>query len=526
MRLRFLGAAQTVTGSCFVLEAGAARVMVDCGMFQGPRAVRENNYRPFALDPKMVDCVLLTHAHIDHSGLLPKFFKHGYRGKVLATPATADLCSVMLPDSGHIQEMEVERLNRKNRRAGRPEVEPIYTAEDARECLGLFQTVEYGESVQVTPRIRARFHDAGHILGSAFIELSVKEEGEEETVIVFSGDLGRENKPYLNDPAPLAGADFLVLEATYGDRLHEEGESRPEDRLELLREIIWSTYRKGGNLVIPAFAVERTQDLIYDLNLLVARGDFPPVKIYIDSPLAAATTEIFRRHAQVFDQETKNLIASGKDPFNLPMLEFTRTAEESMALNKISGGAIIISASGMAEAGRIKHHLKHNLWRPECTILLVGFMAPGTKGRQLKDGAKKVCIHGEEIVVRAEIKSIEGYSSHADRKDLLAWVGKMRRLPRRVFLVHGEKEACLALADGLKQELGADAFIPVLGETVELTPHRVVSEEEIREALADLSVRLEEVLQARKARDQYAGLLARLGELSGLIEKMKSQPVN
>jgi metallo-beta-lactamase family protein len=523
MRLRFLGAAQTVTGSCFVLEAGAARVMVDCGMFQGPRAVRENNYRPFAVDPKMVDCVLLTHAHIDHSGLLPKFFKHGYRGKVLATPATADLCSVMLPDSGHIQEMEVERLNRKSRRAGRPEVEPIYTADDARECLGLFRPVEYGESVQVTPRIRARFYDAGHILGSAVIELSVQEEGEQETVVVFSGDLGRENKPYLNDPAPLAGADFLVLEATYGDRLHEEGESRPEDRRKLLREIIWSTYRKGGNLVIPAFAVERTQDLIYDLNLLVARGDFPPVKIYIDSPLATATTEIFRRHARVFDQETKDLIASGKDPFNLPMLEFTRTTEESMALNRISGGAIIISASGMAEAGRIKHHLKHNLWRPECTVLLVGYMAPGTKGRQLKDGAKKVCIHGEEIAVRAEIRSIEGYSSHADKNDLLAWVEKMSRLPRRAFLVHGEKEACSALAGELGRKLGIDAYVPAPGEAVELTAHRVVGEEEIRAALADLSARLEEVLRERTAEDSYPGILARLGELTGIVEKIKSR---
>ncbi|MGB9905546.1 MAG: MBL fold metallo-hydrolase RNA specificity domain-containing protein, partial [Desulfotomaculales bacterium] len=338
-----------------------------------------------------------------------------------------------------------------------------------------------------------------------------------------SGDLGRENKPYLNDPAPLAGADFLVLEATYGDRLHEEGESRPEDRRELLREIIWSTYRKGGNLVIPAFAVERTQDLIYDLNLLVARGDFPPVKIYIDSPLATATTEIFRRHARVFDQETKDLIASGKDPFNLPMLEFTRTTEESMALNRISGGAIIISASGMAEAGRIKHHLKHNLWRPECTVLLVGYMAPGTKGRQLKDGAKKVCIHGEEIAVRAEIKSIEGYSSHADKNDLLAWVEKMSRLPRRAFLVHGEKEACSALAGELGRKLGIDAYVPAPGEAVELTAHRVVGEEEIRAALADLSARLEEVLRERTAEDSYPGILARLGELAGIVEKIKSR---
>ncbi len=518
MRIRFLGAAQIVTGSCFVLEVGAARIMVDCGMFQGPRHIRENNYRPFLFPPQSIDYLLLTHAHIDHSGLIPKLVKQGFRGKILATPATIDLCSVMLPDSGYIQEMEVERLNRKNRRAGRPEVEPIYTAEDAKNCLQFFQPVEYEEMVGLTPQVSVRFLDAGHILGSSFLEVYVKE-GEEQSKIVFSGDLGNINKPYLNDPALLSEADFLVMESTYGDRLHQEN----ENRLDLLREIIWDTYKRGGNLIIPAFAVERTQDLIYDLNLLVMQKKFPPMKVYIDSPLAVATTEIFRRHMKIFDPETKDLIARGNDPLSMSVLEFTRTTDESVALNKILGGAIIISASGMCEAGRIKHHLKHNLWRPECTVLLVGFQAPGTKGWRLKEGAKMIRIHGEEIAVRAQIKSIEGYSAHADQKALLAWVASMRKTPRRIFLVHGETRSSAVLAELLAKEYGAQVSIPAPGEAVELTPGEVISEERVRKALAALSAKLEEALRTRPAPDRYAGILEKLNELEGLVEKMKKQ---
>ncbi|MCL6447822.1 MAG: MBL fold metallo-hydrolase [Armatimonadetes bacterium] len=519
MRIRFLGAARMVTGSCFLLEAGAVRIMVDCGMFQGPRFIRENNYRPFSIPPQSVDYLLLTHAHIDHSGLIPKLVKQGFRGKIFATAATVDLCSVMLPDSGYIQEMEVERLNRKNRRAGRPEVEPIYTAEDARNCLSLFQPVNYGEELPLTAKISARFLDAGHILGSSVIELSVQE-GENRTRLVFSGDLGNENKPYLNDPVSLTEADYLIMESTYGDRLHDGQESRPEDRRRLLREIVWGTYRKGGNLIIPAFAVERTQDLLYDLNLLALEGDFPPMKVYIDSPLATAATEIFRRHWKTFDEETRELIARGNDPLRMPALEFTRTTEESMALNKIPGGAIIISASGMAEAGRIKHHLKHNLWRPECTVLLVGFQAPGTKGRRLRDGAGKIRIHGEEIAVRAEIRSIEGYSAHADQQALLDWVGGLRKMPRQIFLVHGEAQSAAVLAELLAQKYGAAVSVPFLGETAELTPGEVIDEAKVREALAALSARLEDVLQTRAAQDQYASLLNKINDLEGFVEKM------
>ncbi|MEW6426128.1 MAG: MBL fold metallo-hydrolase, partial [Bacillota bacterium] len=483
------------------------------------RCIRENNYRPFSIQPQSIDYLLLTHAHIDHSGLIPKLVKQGFRGKIFATAATVDLCSVMLPDSGYIQEMEVERLNRKNRRAGRPEVEPIYTSEDARNCLPLFQPVNYGETIPLTARISACFLDAGHILGSAAVAVSVRE-GEAETKLVFSGDLGNENKPYLNDPVPLTEADYLVMESTYGDRLHAEQESRPEDRLKLLREIVWSTYRKGGNLIIPAFAVERTQDLLYDLNLLALEGDFPPMKIYIDSPLATAATEIFRRHWKTFDEETQKLIAQGNDPLRMPFLEFTRTTEESMALNKISGGAIIISASGMAEAGRIKHHLKHNLWRPECTVLLVGFQAPGTKGQRLRDGAGKIRIHGEEIAVRAEIRSIEGYSAHADQQALLDWVGSLRKMPRRIFLVHGEAQSAAVLAELLVQKYGAGVSVPALGETAELTPGEVIDEAKVREALALLSARLEDVLQTRAAQDQYVGILNKLNDLEGFVAKM------
>ncbi|MGB9825585.1 MAG: MBL fold metallo-hydrolase RNA specificity domain-containing protein, partial [Desulfofundulus sp.] len=441
MRIRFLGAAQTVTGSCVLLEAGSSRLMVDCGMFQGPRALRERNYQPFPVSPFTVDYVLLTHAHIDHSGLIPKLVKHGFRGKVLATPATIDLCAVMLPDSGHIQEMEVERLNRKAARAGRPLIEPIYNVEDAHRAMGFFQPVEYDQTVNLTSEISVRFLEAGHILGSAMVELTVKE-GQQETKLLFTGDLGKKNQPFLKDPLPVECADYVFMESTYGDRLH----SGQEDHLNLLHDIVWETYRKGGNLIIPAFAVERTQDLLYDLNLLITNNRFPPMKIYIDSPMAVAATEVFKKYTPYFDQETQELIARGKNPLNMDALEFVRTTEESMALNKIKSGAIIIAASGMCEAGRIKHHLRHNLWRPECTVLFVGYQAPGTKGRKIKDGAKFVRIHGEEVAVRADIRSIDGFSAHADREGLLEWLGHLQKPPARVFLVHGEPLTMNALA--------------------------------------------------------------------------------
>lgn len=520
MRLRFLGAAQTVTGSCLLLEAGYLRLMVDCGMFQGPRELRERNYRPFAVDPGTVDYVLLTHAHIDHSGLLPKLVKQGFRGKILATPATVDLCAVMLPDSGHIQEMEVERLNRKAQRAGRPLVEPIYTVEEAHRVGEFFRPVEYGEAIRLTPEISVRFLDAGHILGSAMIELSVRE-GAGEVKLLFSGDLGGKGRPFVRDPAVVEETDYLFLEATYGNRLHPR-----EDRLRALEEVVWDTYRRGGNLIIPAFAVERTQDLIYDLFLLLDAGRFPPMKVYIDSPMAAAVTEIFNKYTCYFDEEACQLFNRGKNPLHTGAVHFARTQEESMALNRIKGGAIIIAASGMCEAGRIKHHLKHNLWRPECTVLFVGYQAPGTKGRQIKDGAKFVRIHGEEIAVKAAVRSIEGYSTHADQAEILEWLGNLKKPPRRLFLVHGEPEALSALSAAIRRRYGFEVHVPALGEEVLLTPVPPATEEEIRRLHAAVSERLAELLAAGQGQEFYGDIFARLGGLKALLEAIPGKGKN
>jgi len=518
MRVRFLGAAQTVTGSCFLLETGPIRIMVDCGMFQGPRALRERNYRPFSFSPLSVDYVLLTHAHIDHSGLIPKLVKHGFRGKILATPATIDLCAVMLPDSGHIQEMEVERLNRKAARAGRPLIEPIYNVEDAHRAMNFFQPVDYGQTVNLTKEISVRFLEAGHILGSAMVELTIKE-GAQESRLLFTGDLGRKNKPYLNDPSYVEHADFIFLESTYGDRLHAE----QEEHLNLLHDIIWETYRKGGNLIIPAFAVERTQDLIYDLNLLITGNRFPPMKVYIDSPMAVAATEVFKKYRPYFDSETQELMASGKDPLTMAALEFARTTEESVALNKIKSGAIIISASGMCEAGRIKHHLRHNLWRPECTVLFVGYQAPGTKGRKIKDGAKFVRLHGEEVAVRADIRSIDSYSSHADKEELLDWLGHLQKPPQKVFLVHGEPSSMSALARDIALRYGFPVHIPVLEEEVQLTPALPVGEEELRRAYDAVASRLQDVLASGLGRGYYREIVEQLDHLNALLASIQKQ---
>ncbi|HOV79760.1 MAG TPA: MBL fold metallo-hydrolase, partial [Bacillota bacterium] len=344
MRLHFLGAAGTVTGSCFLLDTGKTKVMIDCGLFQGPREIRERNYGAFPVPPESVDFVLLTHAHIDHSGLIPKLIKHGFKGRIWATPPTVALCEYLLPDSGHIQEMEVERKNRKYRRAGLNLIEPIYTAGDAYNSLPYFNVAGYGETVQIAQDIKARFLDAGHILGSAIIELWASENGS-ETKLVFSGDLGNKDRPLVKDPTAVTEADYVVMESTYGSRLHEDW----ENEIEILHGVIWETYRKGGNLIIPAFAVERTQDLLYHLSLLYEAGRMPPMTVYIDSPLAAAITAVFQKNRDFFDEEAVEIALRGGDPVNFPGLKFTQSAQESMSLNNTSG-SIIISASGMCEA--------------------------------------------------------------------------------------------------------------------------------------------------------------------------------
>lgn len=517
-RLQFMGANRTVTGSCYILDCGQARIMVDCGLFQGSKEVKERNYGSFPFDPTGIDFLLLTHAHIDHCGLIPKLYRHGFRGPILATEPTVDLCSVLLPDSAHIQEMEVERKNRKGRRAGRPLLQPIYTVEEARQCMKHFQPVTYDQVIELAPGLRARFYDAGHILGSAMLKIWYEEKGR-ELEVVFSGDIGNPGQPIVNDPAVLPGADFVIMESTYGGRWHEPN----RDNLERLRQVIQETRARGGNLLIPAFAVERTQDLLLDLNILLQQGEIAPGDIYLDSPLAAAATDIFCRYVNYFDPQAQEMAAAGEQecPLMLPGLHLVRTPEESMSLNRLRGGAIIIAGSGMCDAGRIKHHLKHNLWRPECTVLLVGFQAQGTLGRRLLDREKLVRIHGEEVAVRARIEQIEGFSAHADQQGLLQWVKAMRRPPHHIFLVHGEEEASRTLAELLSQEIGIATSVPAWLDEVELpavfpakpAPTGVIPLAEVESSYRELRLELEKWFKAQVENGDFTTALQTLEAL-------------
>ncbi|MTI85115.1 MAG: MBL fold metallo-hydrolase [Firmicutes bacterium] len=514
MKLSFLGAAQTVTGSSHLIEVGGTRIMIDCGMFQGPRTIRERNYHNFPVEPESVDILLLTHAHIDHSGLVPKFFKQGFRGRVIATAATVDLCEVMLPDSGHIQEMEVERKNRKSRRANRKTVEPIYTAEDARRYVQEFERVPYDQLIELDKHVTARFLDAGHILGSSIVEVIVNENGIRKK-LVFTGDIGGADKPYVNNPTVVTEADYVIMESTYGNRFHRD----KDNRVNRLKEVIEETYHKGGNLVIPAFAVERTQDLLYDINALYIAGEIPSMDVYIDSPMAVAATEVFKRHPECFDTETKSMVAGGNDPLTMPLLRFSRTTDESRALNKVKGGAIILSASGMCDAGRIKHHLKHNLWRPECTVLFVGYQAPGTKGQRLLSGVSAINIHGEEVAVKADIRNIDGYSSHADQNGLLEWLGRFESKPEQVFLVHGAPDALEELEKQVSAKLGYNVYVPDWKESINLTAGMETGAEDVMESYAAISPKLQKFFSADSDAKVHTQVLKRLKEVEQLLDK-------
>lgn len=459
--ITFHGAAGTVTGSCLLIEAGGARLLVDCGLFQGPKTVKALNWRPFPFDPRALDAVVLTHAHIDHAGLIPRLAKEGFRGPVHATPATIDLCRFMLLDSGFIQESEVERLNRRNRARGRDAVEPIYTRRDAEAALARFRPLELCRWLELPGGTRARLWNAGHLLGSASVELVLPG----STTLLVSGDIGPGAKPFVEDAEAPRDPDWLVLESTYGDR--ERDDPAPAERRALLRAEVEAALKAGGNLLIPAFAVERTQELLHDLDLLMERGELPAVPVVIDSPLAAEATRTFRAHLKELPEErepAESFLAG-------PNIRVTASVEESKKLNQVAGGMIVISASGMADAGRIRHHLLNNLWRPEATVLFVGYQAPGTLGRLLVDGATEVSIMGQEVVVRARIRRLDFYSGHADRQGLLDWVAARRSVTRGVFLVHGEPEAREALAGALRgrgfavdlPEMDASYALPAAG---------------------------------------------------------------
>ncbi len=473
MKVTFLGATKTVTGSNFLVEGAGKKFLVDCGMYQGSASDEYENEEPFLFDVNEIDFMLLTHAHIDHSGRIPKLYKEGYRNKVIATKATCDLCSIMLPDSGHIQEMEVEWKNRKRERKGEDPLPPLYTAEEAAKSLEIFSPVNYDEIIDIDDNIKVRFNDAGHMLGSAIIEVWVTE-NEKTEKIVFTGDLGNNDIPLLSPPTMIEDADYLVMESTYGNRLH----IRNDDKASLFLDIVYETLEKGGTVVIPSFAVGRTQEILYELNRIKEEKHdeefykkykrLMSVPVYVDSPLAISATEVFKENMNLFNEETQAIINAGDNPLEFDGLKFTKTADESKALNASNESAIIISASGMCEVGRIKHHLKHHLWEPNSTILFVGYQAPGTLGRKLVDGEKKVKIFGEEIAVNARIEYIEGYSGHADQEWLLNFVYSFIKKPNHIFLVHGEPEGQEVLKQKLEETTEIPVIIPEYGESYDL----------------------------------------------------------
>ena len=458
MKLTFLGATHEVTGSCTLLTATGKNILIDCGMEQG-KDVYEN--APLPIAPNSVDIVLLTHAHVDHTGCVPMLVKNGFSGPIYTTAATTDLCEIMLRDSAHIQESEAEWQNRKNQRAGCPPVEPMYTLKDAEEALKLFVPQPYNQKIELTPDIQVRFTDVGHLLGSASIEIWVTENGQTEKV-VFSGDIGNLDQPILKDPNYVKGADYVIMESTYGDRLHEARADYVSELVKILQE----TFDRGGNLVIPSFAVGRTQEILYFLReikekeLVHGHGNFP---IYVDSPMAIEATKVFTENTyDCFDEQAMKLVHQGINPIAVPGLRLAVTVEESRMINTNTTPKVIISASGMCEAGRIRHHLKHNLWRPECTILFVGYQAVGSLGRRLLDGVPEVKLFGEDIDVRAHIARMSGMSGHADQAGLVRWVEELEAKPKQIFVIHGEDEVTDFFAN-LLTEKGYTATAPYNG---------------------------------------------------------------
>lgn len=512
MKLSFLGAAHEVTGSCYCLTACGKKLLVDCGLQQGEDE-SDNQTLPFV--PGQIDYVLLTHAHIDHSGRLPLLYKYGFHGQVICTKATADLCGIMLRDSAHIQEFEAEWKNRKGVRAGKEPVEPLYTMADAEGILSLFAPCDYEQRVEVSQGITVRFVDVGHLLGSASIQVELTEGGQTRTV-AFSGDIGNLNQPIIKDPSYLTQADYVVMESTYGNRNHDRVKV---DHAALLAEIINRTFARGGNLVIPSFAVGRTQELLYFLRKIKEEGmvkGFPDFAVYIDSPLAVEATQVFKTNvAQCFDDEAMELVKRGVNPLSFPGLKTSVTSDDSKAINFDQTRKVIISASGMCDAGRIKHHLKHNLWKSENTVLFVGYQSAGTLGRMLVDGASTVKIFGEVIDVHAEITKMPGMSGHADQDGLIRWVGAFTPAPQRVFVSHGAYEVSEGFAQLLRERFALAAEAPNFGAEYDLLTGACLQAGEPYQLKQQ---------QKRKANSIFTRLLAAVSRLTAVSQRYSERP--
>lgn len=513
MKLTFSGAAHEVTGSCHCLTVNGKNILVDCGMEQG-KDIFVN--QPIPCSAKDVDCVLLTHAHIDHSGMLPQLYARGFRGRIFATEATAELCGIMLRDAAHIQEVEAEWQNRKRKRAAKAQVLPAYTMEDAENACRLFFPCGYNEIIEVDPGIRVRFTDIGHMLGSACIEVWLRE-GNTEKKIVFSGDIGNLDQPIVKDPSFVREADYVVIESTYGTRYHEV---RKFDYALELAQIIEKTFDRGGNVVIPSFAIGRTQEMLYFLREVKEKELVPKYRdfeVYVDSPMAIEATEVFKENmAECYDEETMEIVVRGVNPISFEGLKVSLTAEESKQINLDPRSKVIIASSGMCEGGRIRHHLKHNLWREESTILFVGYQSVGTLGRLIADGAEDVNIFGDSIHIAAEVKIMAGISGHADRAGLMRWIDGFENIPQHIFVVHGEDGVCSEFADFVTQQFGYESDAPYSGSVYDLAAGCYVKRADpIRVSAGKKG--------SRGAADPFA-ILQRLGQrLLGLISAYKGR---
>ncbi len=460
IRLSFFGGAQNVTGSMYLLEIENKRLLVDCGLYQ-ERKFRYRNWEPFPFAPESIDILLLTHAHVDHCGLIPKLVHDGFRGRIYCTSATSDITRIILLDAAHLQEEDAEfkkrRHERENRKGPYPEI-PLYTTEDAKATFPFFSPVDYEEVIPLSEGIKATFHDAGHVLGSSMIKVTVDQHGETRKIL-FSGDVGRWGRPILQDPSAFKEIDYAIVESTYGDRVHEE----PPDISDKLAEIVNSTWKARGNIIIPSFALQRSQEILYYMNELLIDNRVPHIMVFLDSPMAISITDVFKQHSDLFDMEMSLLMRQRKSPFQFPGLNMVQTTDDSKALNHISGTIMIIAGSGMCTGGRIKHHLVTNITRPESTVLFVGYQAMGTLGRSIVDGAKRVRILGQYYPVRARIAQINGFSSHADRDELLKWISGIT--PRRVFVVHGEPKVARQFSRLLRKQTGWKVATPIYGES-------------------------------------------------------------